>query len=328
MTVQNTPISSLPLKDYRLSNDSMSQESTMANQVFVIKCQPSVVPIDINMKWLMEQGWDHKLDRMRHSSEQLFIRKFEPLKNFCITVQLLDSLTVVVYSNNQAEAERYFQNLFLFSDDGGSWLNVQESEMNISARGWSDNPSDVMFYCGTVNSAFSIWGKLLIEKQLMSLISLAFAAPFGNDFPESDIEDFALPQTENDDVSMESMPDGYNANLMHKAMRANRKYYDAYQEALSNPDDADLHARAMDAYSQYKKLDPVAMKFDSAWRNAQETIDQKSYKPMPVYPSQRPSWTHGGAMRKHIPGVRGPHQKSSASRSGSMAGARQSMMAF
>ncbi|KAI3634805.1 hypothetical protein MIR68_007186 [Amoeboaphelidium protococcarum] len=169
MTVQNTPISSLPLKDYRLSNDSMSQESTMANQVFVIKCQPSVVPIDINMKWLMEQGWDHKLDRMRYSSEQLFIRKFEPLKNFCITVQLLDSLTVVVYSNNQAEAERYFQNLFLFSDDGGSWLNVQESEMNISAHGWSDNPSDVMFFCGTVNSAFSIWGKLLIEKQLSLL---------------------------------------------------------------------------------------------------------------------------------------------------------------
>ncbi|KAI3645171.1 hypothetical protein MP228_011335 [Amoeboaphelidium protococcarum] len=163
---------------------------------------------------------------------------------------------------------------------------------------------------------------------VVSLISLAFAVPFGSDFDVSDVGDYALSQAENDDIDQESMPNGYNADLMRNAMHANHEYYNAYQDALSNPDNADLNARAMEAYSKYKKLDPVALKLDSAWKSTQAAIDKKSYEPMPVYPSQRPSWTHSSTMRKQKPVVRVPRQKSSGARSRSMTGARQSMMAF
>ncbi|KAI3634803.1 hypothetical protein MIR68_007184 [Amoeboaphelidium protococcarum] len=175
---------------------------------------------------------------------------------------------------------------------------------------------------------FCMYRPAVLTVNRMSLISLTFAVPFGSDFDVSDVDDYALPQTENDNIDLESMPNGYNADLMRNAMHANHEYYNAYQEALSNPDNADLNARAMEAYSKYKKLDHVALKLDSAWKSTQEAIDKKSYEPMPVYPSHRPSWTHSSAMRKQIPVVRVPRQKSSGARSGSMAGARQSMMAF
>lgn len=56
----------------------------------------------------------------------------------------------------------FFKNLFL-----GNFLDVKYEEMNVLQRGWVENPHDIMYFSGTVNAAYSVWGKVLVEMQLL-----------------------------------------------------------------------------------------------------------------------------------------------------------------
>jgi hypothetical protein len=57
--------------------------------------------------------------------------------------------------------DRYFSNLFL-----GNFMDVKYEEMGVISRQWVDNPHDVMYFCGTINAAYGMWGKVLVEMQL------------------------------------------------------------------------------------------------------------------------------------------------------------------
>jgi hypothetical protein len=134
-----------------------------AKRVFVIKSQPQVVPLDVNMQWLMDQGWNPELDRIRYSPEQLYIRRFDPTpgKDMCVIVQLQQSMYLTIYGNDQQMVEVYFQKLFLKNA-----MDVKMSEMGVLSRQWVDSPHELLFYCGSVHSAFGVWGRALVEMQL------------------------------------------------------------------------------------------------------------------------------------------------------------------
>jgi hypothetical protein len=62
----------------------------------------------------------------------------------------------------------FYEHLFL-----GGFMETQESTMNVSMRGWTESPNDLMFFCGTVHAAFGVWGKVLVEMQLKSVAPLS-----------------------------------------------------------------------------------------------------------------------------------------------------------
>ncbi len=96
--------------------------------------------MDINIQWLVEQGWNPSLDRLRYSEKQLFIRRFDPSpqKDFCLVVQLTDSMQLTCYGNDENLTEFYFRNMFV-----GGHLEVKEEEMDVIMRGWVDTPHGI-----------------------------------------------------------------------------------------------------------------------------------------------------------------------------------------
>lgn len=158
----------IPLAKYRFGKQQLSAEDTLAKQVYVIRSSPKVVPVDVNMQWLMQAGgdWNPALDRLRYSQEQLFIRKFSPQTDTCVVVQLSpvrnsNSLQLTLYGNDSEQVELFFRNLFL-----GNHLQVVEEEMSVVSRGWVDTPHDLLYFCGSVHAAFGLWGNMLVEMQL------------------------------------------------------------------------------------------------------------------------------------------------------------------
>jgi hypothetical protein len=132
-----------------------------------------VVPLDVNIAWLTSSnpkchvdGWSPELDRLRYSPDSMYIRKFEPARDYCIVCHLSTDdrqPTLTVYGNDAQMAEMYFQNMFL-----GGHLDVNVQEMGVLTRGWVENPHDMLYFSGTIHSAFGVWGKVLVEKQLGS----------------------------------------------------------------------------------------------------------------------------------------------------------------
>ena len=54
----------IQLVKYRFGKHQLAAEDTLAKQVYVIKCRPKVVPVDVNIQWLVGQGWNPALDSM------------------------------------------------------------------------------------------------------------------------------------------------------------------------------------------------------------------------------------------------------------------------
>ena len=166
--------SHIALAKYRFGKQQLSAEDTLAKQVYVIRSTPKVVPVDVNMQWLMQAGgdWNSSLDRLRYSQEQLFIRKFSPQTDNCVLVQLMpavnqnnnndnNTLQLTLYGNDSEQVELFFRNLFL-----GNHLQVAEEEMSVVSRSWVDTPHDLLYFCGSVHAAFGLWGNMLVEMQL------------------------------------------------------------------------------------------------------------------------------------------------------------------
>ena len=57
--------------------------------------------------------------------------------------------------------EEYFNHLFL-----GGPMNIGQEEMQVMIQGWSESPHDVLFFCGSVHTAFGLWGEWLVEQQM------------------------------------------------------------------------------------------------------------------------------------------------------------------
>ena len=53
------------------------------------------------MQWLVEQGWQADLDRLRFSPEQLFLRRFDVQRDVCVLAQLQESMTLTMYGNDE-----------------------------------------------------------------------------------------------------------------------------------------------------------------------------------------------------------------------------------
>ena len=181
----------IQLVKYRFGKNQLSAEDTLAKQVYVIKSHPRVVPVDVNVEWLMQHGWNSSLDRLRYSHEQLFIRRFDPSsqQDFCVIVQMTpvvvagnpgagsgtlgsgETVQITAYGNDENMTELYFQHLFL-----GNHLDVLRDEMNVYSRSWVETPHDLLFFCGSVHAAFSLWGSMLVEMQLNAVDSPADVA--------------------------------------------------------------------------------------------------------------------------------------------------------
>ncbi len=123
-----------------------------------------MVPLDVNVQWLMAQGWNPDLDRLRYSPDQLYLRRFDPQRDICVVVQLQNTMDLTLYGNDAAAVELFFEQLFI-----GNFLDTRSGDLNVLTRGWTDSPNDLMFYCGTVHAAFGVWGKVLVEMQLRSV---------------------------------------------------------------------------------------------------------------------------------------------------------------
>lgn len=96
--------------------------------------------MDINVQWLIEQGWNSDLDRLRYSPEQLYIRRFDPTPSadFCVVCQMTgvndtlagsvagnstngDSPLITMYGNDQRASvfqtnSLHYSQLFIIGD--------------------------------------------------------------------------------------------------------------------------------------------------------------------------------------------------------------------
>jgi hypothetical protein len=135
------------LQEYRL--DSKQN----AGQVYVIKAFPKISPIDINISFLISEGWKEKIDRLRFSQEQIFIRKFNLENDYCVIVQFQrQSKSLVIYSNDLHKAEEFLKQVFLETS-----LLVTPEEINVLSRGWNSAPHDLLYFCGCVDAAYHIF---------------------------------------------------------------------------------------------------------------------------------------------------------------------------
>ena len=198
-TQQQQQQKSIPLSLFRFNKnladlDGMEQAMS-ARQIYVIKATPKVVPLDVNIAFLTRpdphshsSGWSQDLDRLRYSPDSLYIRKFEPTRDYCIVCHISTDTTttttttpisnttitsttsstgtsrqptLIMYGNDAQMTEYYFQNLFT-----GGHLDVQPLELGVLTRGWVENPHEMLYFSGTIHSAFGVWGKMLVERQL------------------------------------------------------------------------------------------------------------------------------------------------------------------
>jgi hypothetical protein len=81
---------------------------------FPLRSRPAqTIPLDVNIQWLMQQGWNPDLDRLRYSPDQLFVRRFDPQRDICVvcrrfiaTLKRIAGCTVAEYDGFDALRQR------------------------------------------------------------------------------------------------------------------------------------------------------------------------------------------------------------------------------
>jgi hypothetical protein len=111
-------------------NDYLTSDKPLP--VFAVRIKPNFNPIDINLKFLMEEGWTNA-DRFRFHFKQEFketkseimnelfsqikphilIRKYDKPEDCFLTIQVNLDGTFNILSNDEAFADKYLKGLFL-----------------------------------------------------------------------------------------------------------------------------------------------------------------------------------------------------------------------
>ena len=111
-------------------NDYLTSDKPLPT--FMIHISPSFSPIDINLNFLMEEGWTNA-DRFRfHFNQELketknevmnklfsqlkphiLIRKYDKAEDCFLTIQINLDGTIDILSNDEAFADKYVKGLFL-----------------------------------------------------------------------------------------------------------------------------------------------------------------------------------------------------------------------
>lgn len=149
-------IDAVPVMEYCFKDGK--QVAVTATRVYTVKCKSLVAPLDLDLQWLISQGWNAQTDRIRYSvlyllivssfkrqPEMMFVRRWCQAKDECVIMQVLDTMHINIWGNSRHAVGEWFQHV-LVSIDG------QQVKTDEVKRAWSTDPMDLMFYCGSVHA--------------------------------------------------------------------------------------------------------------------------------------------------------------------------------
>lgn len=135
--------------------------------VYRLRVHPNFSPIDINLQFIIEEGWSHG-DRLRFHSEMgikvardhplatliknlkphLLIRRYDREEDSFLTVHIGQDGEVEILSNDRDFAQRYLNGLFL--ECPPSFHSAEELEV---AEDWLDDPQIYAMFLGLLHGA-------------------------------------------------------------------------------------------------------------------------------------------------------------------------------
>jgi hypothetical protein len=141
-------------------NDYLTSDKPLP--VFAVRITPNFNPIDINLKFLMEEGWTNA-DRFRFHFKQEFketkneimnqlfsqikphilIRKYDKPEDCFLTIHVNLDGTFDILSNDEAFADKYLKGLFL--EFPPSFYSIEDLEIS---KEWVQDSNKTAFFTG------------------------------------------------------------------------------------------------------------------------------------------------------------------------------------
>lgn len=166
----------IPIQEYLTSEKPVP--------VFRLKVTPNFSPIDINLQFIIEEGWSNA-DRIRFHTEtklkktknqlmntllkslkpHLLIRRYDRAEDTFLSIHIALDGTFEIFSNDRDFAHKYLHGLFL--EFPPSFHSLED--LNVSEE-WVDNPETNAFFLGLLQGALG-WDSF---NQIPSAIKTSF----------------------------------------------------------------------------------------------------------------------------------------------------------